>query len=532
MSFVQQEITKEIKRRRTFAIISHPDAGKTTLTEKLLLYGGAIRLAGSVKARKAQKHAVSDWMEIEKQRGISVTSSVMQFEYNNYCINILDTPGHQDFSEDTYRTLMAADSAVMIIDSAKGVEEQTRKLFHVCKMRGIPIFTFINKMDRAGKDPFELVEEIEKVLGIQSYPLNWPIRLGGSFLGIYNRKLSQIELFDGGDHGQSIVESSKKNVDDPVFLDLLGEEAHSKLIDDIMLLDMAGDEFSNRKVLKGELTPVFFGSAMTNFGVQVFLEEFLRLTTPPLSRVADIGEIDAENGKFSGFIFKIQANMNPTHRDRIAFLRICSGKFKKGMEVNHVQGEKVIKLSQPQQFLAQDREIVEEAYAGDIIGVFDSGIFRIGDTLCEGGSFRFEGIPVFAPEHFARVYTKNSLKRKQFMKGIEQISEEGAIQIYKQKDSIAQEFIIGVVGVLQLEVLEYRLKNEYGVDITIDHLPYKYIRWVKTPDFNPRTFRITTDTLIAEDQSDNPVLLFQNEWSIRTVMERNNGVVLADILDR
>jgi len=532
MSFVQQEISKEIKRRRTFAIISHPDAGKTTLTEKLLLYGGAIRLAGSVKARKAQKHAVSDWMEIEKQRGISVTSSVMQFEYDNYCINILDTPGHQDFSEDTYRTLMAADSAVMIIDSAKGVEEQTRKLFHVCKMRGIPIFTFINKMDRAGKDPFELVEEIEKVLGIQSYPMNWPIRVGGSFLGIYNRNLLQIELFNGGDHGQSIVESTKKNVDDPVFLDLLGEEAHRKLVDDIMLLDMAGDEFSSRKVLKGELTPVFFGSAMTNFGVQVFLEEFLGLTTPPLSRDADTGEIDVESGKFSGFIFKIQANMNPTHRDRIAFLRICSGKFTKGMEVNHVQGEKLIRLSQPQQFLAQDREIVEEAYAGDIIGVFDPGIFRIGDTLCEEGSFRFEGIPVFAPEHFARVYTKNSLKRKQFMKGIEQISEEGAIQIYKQQDSIAQEFIIGVVGVLQLEVLEYRLKNEYGVDVSIDHLPYKYIRWVKTPDFNPRTFRITTDTLIAKDQSGNPVLLFQNEWSIKTVMERNNGVILSDILDR
>ncbi|KUO76193.1 MAG: peptide chain release factor 3 [Clostridia bacterium BRH_c25] len=532
MSVVQQEILKEIRRRRTFAIISHPDAGKTTLTEKLLLYGGAIRLAGSVKARKAQKHAVSDWMEIEKQRGISVTSSVMQFEYNDYCINILDTPGHQDFSEDTYRTLMAADSAVMIIDSAKGVEEQTKKLFHVCKMRGIPIFTFINKMDRAGKDPFELVEEIEKVLGIQSYPMNWPIRVGGSFLGIYNRKLAQIELFDGGNHGQSAVAASKNNVDDQVFRDLLGEDAHNKLVDDILLLDMAGDEFSNRKVLKGELTPVFFGSAMTNFGVQVFLEEFLDLTTPPLSRNADIGEIDAESDRFSGFIFKIQANMNPTHRDRIAFLRICSGKFTKGMEVSHVQAGKMIKLSQPQQFLAQDREIVEEAYAGDIIGVFDPGIFKIGDTLCQGSPFRFEGIPVFAPEHFARVYIKNSMKRKQFMKGIEQISEEGAIQIFQQQDSIAQEFIIGVVGVLQLEVLEYRLKNEYGVDISIDHLPHKYIRWVKTPEFNPRTLRITTDTLIAKDQADNPVLLFQNEWSIRTVMERNKGIGLVEMLNR
>lgn len=532
MSVVQQEIEKEIRRRRTFAIISHPDAGKTTLTEKLLLYGGAIRLAGSVKARKAQKHAISDWMEIEKQRGISVTSSVMQFDYNGYCINILDTPGHQDFSEDTYRTLMAADSAVMIIDSAKGVEEQTKKLFHVCKMRGIPIFTFINKMDRAGKDPYELTEEIEKVLGIQSYPMNWPIRVGGSFLGIYDRKLSQIEMFNGGDHGQSIVESSKGNVDDPVFSDLLGHDVHNKLSEDIMLLDMAGDEFSRRKVLKGELTPVFFGSAMTNFGVQVFLENFLDLTTPPVPRIADIGEIDPESDNFSGFIFKIQANMNPTHRDRIAFLRICSGKFTKGMEVNHVQGGKMIRLSQPQQFLAQDREIVEEAYAGDIIGVFDPGLFKIGDTLCQGSAFKFEGIPIFAPEYFARVYTKNSLKRKQFMKGIEQISEEGAIQIFHQKDAITQEFIIGVVGVLQLEVLEYRLKNEYGVDINIDHLPYKYIRWVKTPEFNPRTFRITTDTMIVQDQFLNPVLLFQNEWSIRTVTERNEGIELAEILDK
>lgn len=527
MPVLKQEISKEIQRRRTFAIISHPDAGKTTLTEKLLLYGGAIRLAGSVKARKAHKYAVSDWMEIEKQRGISVTSSVMQFQHNNYCINILDTPGHQDFSEDTYRTLIAADSAVMIIDSAKGVEEQTRKLFHVCKMRGIPIFTFINKLDREGKDPFELVEEIEKVLGIQSYPMNWPIRQGGSFLGIYNRKMSHIELFDGGNHGQTVIASTQNDVNDKVFRDLLGEAAHSKLTEDIMLLDMAGDEFSIRKVLKGELTPVFFGSAMTNFGVQAFLDEFLKLTTPPLPRNSDIGEINAESGSFSGFIFKIQANMNPTHRDRIAFMRICSGKFIRGMEVNHVQGGKKVKLSQPQQFLAQDREIVEEAYAGDIIGLFDPGIFRIGDTLCEGDIFRFEGIPAFAPEHFARVYTKNSLKRKQFMKGIEEISEEGAIQIFRQQDSIAQEFIIGVVGVLQLEVLEYRLKNEYGVDITIDHLPYRYIRWVKASEFNPRTFKITTDTMIAGDRSDNPVLLFQNEWSIRTVLERNNGIELV-----
>ncbi|MFZ5352706.1 MAG: peptide chain release factor 3 [Bacillota bacterium] len=527
------ETINEIRRRRTFAIISHPDAGKTTLTEKLLLYGGAIRLAGSVKARKAQRHAVSDWMEIEKQRGISVTSSVLQFDYNDYCINILDTPGHQDFSEDTYRTLMAADCAVMVIDSAKGVEAQTKKLFHVCKMRGIPIFTFINKMDRAGKDPFELIEEIEQVLNIRSYPMNWPIRLGNSFLGVYDRKQAQIVLFDGGAHGQSMVSSSKGDVNDGIFTDLLGTEAHEKLKEDIELLDMAGDSFNLKQVLKGELTPVFFGSAMTNFGVQNFLEEFLNITTAPLPRLSDKGEVNPEDSSFSGFVFKIQANMNPTHRDRLAFIRICSGKFTKGMGVFHMREGKEIRLTQPQQFLAQEREIVEEAYAGDIIGVFDPGIFKIGDTLIEGTErFNFEGIPVFAPEHFARVYTKNSMKRKQFIKGIMQLSEEGAIQVFQQWDSILQEYIIGVVGVLQLEVLEYRLNNEYGVDVSIEHLPFKYIRWVKTDAFNPDRFKITSDTMIAKDQDENPVLLFQNEWSIRTVMERNNGIELADILSK
>lgn len=531
---LNNNIEVEINRRRTFAIISHPDAGKTTLTEKLLLFGGAIRLAGAVKSRKAQKHAVSDWMEIEKQRGISVTSSVMQFEYNNYCINILDTPGHQDFSEDTYRTLMAADSAVMIIDSAKGVEEQTKKLFHVCKMRGIPIFTFINKMDREGKDPFELMEDIEQVLDIKSYPMNWPIRAGGSFVGIYDRKKTHVELFEGGDHGQTFVSSQIRNVEDSVFDDLLGSVAHNKLIEDIMLLDMAGDEFDLEQVLKGNLTPIFFGSAMTNFGVRAFLEEFLTMTTPPISRQSDNGIIDPlQYEDFSAFVFKIQANMNPTHRDRIAFMRICSGKFVKGMTVNHVQGGKNITLSQPQQFLAQDREIVDEAYAGDIIGVFDPGIFSIGDTLCKTGEkFKFEGIPVFAPEHFARVYTKNSLKRKQFLKGVEQIAQEGAIQVFNQMDSLTQDLIVGVVGMLQLEVLDFRLQNEYGVEVKIEHLPYRYIRWVYNKEFKPETFKLTTDTIIAFDKRENPVLLFQNEWSIRTVIDRNANVVLKEISDR
>ena len=523
----------EVKRRRTFAIISHPDAGKTTLTEKLLLYGGAIRLAGSVKSRKTQKHAVSDWMEIEKQRGISVTSSVLQFNYNNYCINILDTPGHQDFSEDTYRTLVAADSAVMVIDCAKGVEAQTKKLFHVCKMRNIPIFTFVNKLDRAGKDPFELMEEIEQVLGIRSYPMNWPIGTDGNFKGVYNRIENQIELFEGGNHGQSVVSSVSGEVSDPVFKDLLGEHLHKQLMDEIELLDIAGDDFDLNKILKGELTPVFFGSAMTNFGVQPFLESFLEITTPPLARQSNLGLIDPETQNFTGFVFKIQANMNPAHRDRIAFIRICSGKFEKGMAVNHVRAKKAIKLAQPQQFLAQDRAVVEEAYPGDIIGVHDPGIFNIGDTLCQDGSkIKYEGIPVFAPEHFAKVFAKDSMKRKQFLKGVDQLSEEGAIQVFKRPHVGVEELIIGVVGVLQFEVLEYRLKNEYGVDIKMQQLPYKYIRWVETEKFDPDTFSITMDTLIVEDQDDKPVLLFQNEWSIQKVEERNKNAVLKDISSR
>lgn len=525
-----EDIFKEIERRRTFAIISHPDAGKTTLTEKLLLYGGAIRLAGSVKSRKASKHAVSDWMEIEKQRGISVTSSVMQFNYEGYCINILDTPGHQDFSEDTYRTLMAADSAVMVIDGAKGVEEQTKKLFHVCSLRGIPVFTLVNKMDRETRDPFELMEEIETVLGIKSYPMNWPIGAGADFKGVYDRKKKLIEVFNAGKHGQARVEAMEGQVDDPVFKDLLGEGLHQKLIEDIELLDIAGDEFDIKKVRSGELTPVFFGSALTNFGVEPFLEEFLNLTTPPLGRDSSIGEIDAFSPDFSAFVFKIQANMNPAHRDRIAFMRICSGKFQKGMEVFHMQGGNKMKLAQPQQFLAQDREIVEEAYAGDIIGVFDPGIFRIGDTLCTANNkFSFEGIPTFAPEYFARVRTIDTMKRKQFIKGMTEISQEGAIQVFKEINIGIEEIIVGVVGVLQFEVLEYRMKYEYNVDIKMDRLPFKYVRWIESSNLEVEKLSITSDTKIVKDFRDRALLLFQSEWAISWALDHNKDIVLSDV---
>ncbi len=520
----------EINKRRTFAIISHPDAGKTTLTEKFLLYGGAIRLAGSVKSRKAQKHAVSDWMEIEKQRGISVTSSVMQFNYDGACINILDTPGHQDFSEDTYRTLTAADSAVMVIDCAKGVEPQTKKLFRVCKDRNIPIFTFINKLDRAGKDPFELMEEIEKVLGIQSYPMNWPIGTDGDFKGVYNRQKKRIELFQDGDHGQNIAKIVSKDLYDEGLADIIGADYYQRLRDEVELLDMAGDDFDHDKVQSGELTPLFFGSAMTNFGVEPFLESFLKLTYKPEARKSNQGMIPPENQNFSGFIFKIQANMNPAHRDRLAFIRICSGKFEKGMSVYNSRTGKKIRLAQPQQFLAQDREIVDTAYPGDIIGVHDPGLFKISDTLSEAdASLKYERIPVFPPEHFSKIIPKNSMKRKQFLKGIQQLAEEGAIQVFKRPNIGIEEYIVGVVGVLQFQVLEYRLKNEYSVDILMENMPHRFIRWIEMDEYDPDRFSTTMDSMLVEDHDGSPAIILQNEWSIGKVEDRNPGVVLKDI---
>ena len=382
MSQTNDQITEQIKNRRTFAIISHPDAGKTTLTEKFLLYGGAINLAGTVKGRKAAKHAVSDWMEIEKERGISVTSSAMQFNYEGFCINILDTPGHQDFSEDTYRTLMAADSAVMVIDGSKGVEAQTIKLFKVCVMRHIPIFTFINKFDREARDPYELLDEIEEVLGIRTCPVNWPIGCGKNFKGVYDRFTKKVTTFTAAQGGAKEVATQEFDAETNDVESIIGFQYHQQLLDDIELLDGASDELDMDRVQKGDLSPVFFGSALTNFGVETFLEHFLKMTTPPLPRKTLTGVVDPFNKDFSAFVFKIQANMNKAHRDRIAFMRIVSVKFEAGMEVNHVQGGKKIRLTQPQQLMAQDRKIVEEAYAGDIIGVFDPGIFSIGDTLC------------------------------------------------------------------------------------------------------------------------------------------------------
>ena len=523
-----KQLEQEIKRRRTFAIISHPDAGKTTLTEKFLLYGGAIALAGSVKGKKTAKHAVSDWMEIEKQRGISVTSSVMQFQYKNYCINILDTPGHQDFSEDTYRTLMAADSAVMVIDASKGVENQTRKLFKVCVMRHIPIFTFINKMDRESRNPFDLLEQIEQELGIQTYPVNWPIGCGKEFKGVFDREKRHILSFEAN-NGQHEVKATEVDLHSPELDGLIGTENRNTLLEDVELLDGASDAFDLKAVQEGRLSPVFFGSALTNFGVEPFLERFLELTPPPLPRYAGGQEIDPYDENFSAFVFKIQANMNKAHRDRITFLRICSGKFERDMEVLHVQGNKKMRLSQPQQIMAQEREIINEAYAGDIIGVFDPGIFSIGDTVCSPGKrFEFEGIPTFAPEHFARIRHKDTMKRKQFVKGTTQIAQEGAIQIFHEPFSGMEEVIVGVVGVLQFEVFEHRMKNEYNVDIIREGLPYQYIRWVSKSPVPVQELHLSSDTKIVQDFHDNYLLIFTSEWNIRWALEKNEGLELAE----
>lgn len=529
-----EDIRKEIEKRRTFAIISHPDAGKTTLTEKLLLYGGAITLAGSVKGKKAQRHAVSDWMEIEKKRGISVTSSVMQFNYGGYCINILDTPGHQDFSEDTYRTLMAADSAVMVLDASKGVERQTRKLFKVCTLRHIPIFTFINKMDRDARDPFDLMEEIEHVLGIHTCPINWPIGSGKEFKGVYDRVSKKILVFHANSNSvfeQKEVKATSVALDDPSAVKLIGEDFASKLKDDVALLDGAGDKLDMEKVQSGKLSPVFFGSALTNFGVEPFLKEFLRMTPPPLPRDSDKGSVDPFGNDFSAFVFKIQANMNKAHRDRIAFIRICSGKFEKGMEAYHVQGGRKIKLTQPQHLMAQNREMIETAYAGDIIGLFDPGIFSIGDTLCSAENHvQFGGIPTFAPEHFSRVQQVDTMKRKQFVKGMAQIAQEGAIQIFHEPDSGMEEVIVGVVGELQFDVLEYRLKNEYNVDIRMTPLPFEEIRWVKDKGVcaDIKDLDVTSDTKLVQDFRGQSLLLFCSEWSIGWALEHNKGLALTE----
>ena len=491
----EQKLRSEIQRRRTFAIISHPDAGKTTLTEKLLLHGGAIHLAGAVKARGAQRHVTSDWMELERQRGISVTSSVLQFEHAGHRINLLDTPGHQDFSEDTYRTLAAADAAVMLIDSAKGVEAQTRKLFQVCRRRGIPIFTFVNKMDRLGREPFDNLHEVEEVLGIRTCPITWPIGQGPEFKGVFT-------LFD---------EKWQRRTDPP-----------EKIREDVELLEAAGDPFDIEKILKGELSPAFFGSAMTEVGVDEFLASFVRIAPPPGPRSKVDGEkVQPEEPRFSGFVFKIQANMDPAHRDRLAFLRVCSGHFTRGMDARLPREEKPLRLSMPHQLFGADRHVIEEAWPGDVIGLFDTGQLRIGDTLAEGPAFEYAELPRFSPEIFARVRARDALKRKQFEKGLEQLSQEGAIQIFHARGGGMRDPILGAVGALQFEVLQYRLEHEYGAQLVQERLPYQVARWVSGADFDPDKFEQETDALCVEDRDGNPIALFKSEWNLNYAAGRH-----------
>ena len=468
-----------IDTRRTFAIISHPDAGKTTLTEKLLLYGNAIHLAGSVRARRNQRSATSDWMAMERERGISITSTVLQFPYRGYTINLLDTPGHQDFSEDTYRTLMAADCAVMVLDAAKGVETQTRKLFDVCRQRGIPMFTLINKMDRPALDPLELLDEVETVLGMQPAPMNWPVGDGDRFMGVYDRHTQQVHLYDRTVRNQTISPETIATLDDPRVRQGLGESRWEEFENNVALLDGLGMDFDEATFLRGEQTPVYFGSALTNFGVQLFLDDFVRYAPPPGAYPSDHGPVDPASNEFSGFVFKIQANMNPKHRDSVAFLRICSGRFERNMVVNHARTGKSIRLPIPYKFFADEREVVEEAYAGDIIGLPGNRNFNIGDTLSSGRAFQFAPMPRFAAEHFARLINLDIGKQKQFLKGIQQLETEGAMQVLYEVDAQRRDPILAVVGVLQFEVVQARLEAEYGVQVRLETLPHQLCRFVE-----------------------------------------------------
>lgn len=515
---------QEIDRRRTFAIISHPDAGKTTLTEKLLVLGGAIRTAGAVKSRKAEKFATSDWMELEKKRGISVTSSVMQFEYDQYKINILDTPGHQDFSEDTYRTLMAVDSVVMIIDAAKGVEPQTIKLFKVCRDRGIPIFTFINKLDRQGKEPLELFEELENVLGIESYPINYPIGMGQSFRGVYDRQDHKIEWYNEKRERQ-VQQLSEVEELSTILKDAVDDFTLSQLEENLLLLDEAGTTFDFEAVKHGKQTPVFFGSAISSFGVPTFLEHYLKMAPAPQPRSSSAGMVQPSDHVFSGFVFKIQANMNPAHRDRIAFLRICSGKFEKGMTVYLDRTGKPLKLAQPQQFFADSRELIDDAYPGDIVGLYDTGFYQIGDTVCDTkDTFNFGALPQFSPEHFAKVRAKNAMKQKHFLKGVSQLAQEGAIQVYKTP---YEETILGVVGVLQFDVFVYRMQAEYGVDLDIEQMPHQLAKWIARSE-DAEAMRRNSNNLVVTDYKDRPVVIFENDFSLRWFQQKHPDVDLRD----
>ena len=520
---------EEIQRRRTFAIISHPDAGKTTLTEKLLLYGGAVQLAGSVTARKNARAATSDWMELERKRGISVSSTVLQFDYNGYRVNLLDTPGHKDFSEDTYRVLTAVDAVVMVIDAGKGIEAQTRKLFEVCRRRGVPIFTFMNKCDRPTREPLALLDELESVLGIGAFPVNWPLGTGFTFKGVFDRQAKTVHLFEKTPQGAYRAPVQVSSIEEPSVREKLDPDDYARAVEELEMLDMAGVEYDEQKVLHGEQTPVFFGSAMNNFGVQLLLDAFLERSTPPQPRRADGGRV-VETGApaFSGFIFKIQANMDPRHRDRIAFLRICSGKFTRDMTVLHGRTGKKVRLSSAHKLFAQERETVDEAYAGDVIGLVGHSEFGIGDTLTEDPSISYHEIPRFPPECFAFLHNPNTSKYKQFRQGVDQLLQEGVVQVFELRDSVQKLPLLAAVGPLQFEVVQYRLETEYGAPSQLETASWEAFRWL-APETDVKALKLPTGCRVAWDSAGQPGVLFPSAWTQRYFTEQNAGVELFEL---
>jgi peptide chain release factor 3 len=510
------DLASEAARRRTFAIISHPDAGKTTLTEKLLLYAGAIHMAGAVKSRKASRHAVSDWMKMEQERGISITSSVLQFDYAGRRLNLLDTPGHADFSEDTYRVLAAVDCAVMLIDNAKGVEDRTRKLFDVCRMRGIPVLTFINKCDREGIEPLQLMDDVGAALSIACAPVNWPVGRGRDFRGVVLRESREVLRFHDG-RGTELVEFDREPL------------ADAGVADELDLLDVAGETFDRERFLAGRQTPVFFGSAMTNFGVQPFLEAMVDIAAGPRARPSTGAAREPADERFSGFIFKIQANMNPRHRDRVAFLRVQSGRFERGMEVQvHRTGE-TIKLAKPHSFLAAERELVDEAWPGDIVGLFDPGALRIGDTLFAGEPVAYQGIPRFAPEWFGRVKLKDPLKRKHLQAGLQQLAQEGAIQLFVRPEIGEQDPYLGAVGQLQFDVLVHRLEHEYGAKSVLEPSAFRLARWIGGDPAGLAWMRARRDYTVVEDRHGRPVALSESPWPLQYALRENPGMELYEV---
>ena len=519
---------QQIARRRTFAIISHPDAGKTTLTEKFLLYGGAVQLAGSVTARKHQRATTSDWMELERQRGISVSSTVLQFEYRGYCVNLLDTPGHKDFSEDTYRVLTAVDAAVMVIDAGKGIESQTRKLFEVCRQRGIPIFTFMNKLDRPAREPLALLDELERVLGIAACPVNWPLGDGQDFRGVYDRQGKLVHFFERVPGGEYRAPVSVHGLSDPVVRDQMPTDVYARTVEELAMLDGAGAGFDHEAVLAGELTPVFFGSAVNNFGVQLLLDAFLELAPSPRPRASAQRESVPLDSGFSGFIFKIQANMDPKHRDRLAFVRVCSGRFERDMTVTHTRTGRKLRLSSSHKLFGRDRETLDEAFPGDVVGLVGHTDFRIGDTLAADASLVYREIPRFTPECFAWLHSQSTAQFKRFREGLEQLLQEGVVQSFLLRDSAQRVPLLGAVGPLQFEVVQYRLQTEYGAETRLEPGPWKVLRWVVAEGGNSlEDSQLPTGARLAFDSVHKPVVLFPDQWSCDFFMQRNPKVRLS-----